>query len=238
MSWVFGICMAIVAISVLIVLVRIERGPSMLDRAVSMDVITAGLISGVSLVIVMTGSGHLMPVVAALALVGFISTVAIARFASAESDEERRILTREELAALVEKEDELDDEAAPVHDIDALIESDSSESSVALAEVRAALGAEKANSTVLSAESPASGRGHGTSQMGAANAPGANGEGESGSSASSYPGEASSPHVNDAEESGVGGEAAHVDDAEGSGADGGQDGVDRKNVSGRGEERR
>jgi len=110
---------ALLALSVLIVVVRLERGPSMLDRAVSMDVVTVGLIGGIALLTARLGSKDLVPVIAALALVGFISTVVIARFAAAESDEERRILTREELATLVDKEERLDDDAAPVHDVDA-----------------------------------------------------------------------------------------------------------------------
>lgn len=108
----------LLALSVLIVVVRLERGPSMLDRAVSMDVVTAGLIGGIALLTARFGTKDLVPVIAALALVGFISTVVIARFAAAESDEERRILTREELAALIEREERLDDTAAPVHDVD------------------------------------------------------------------------------------------------------------------------
>lgn len=120
MNVVLIICMIFVVISVFIALWRIEKGPSMLDRAVSMDVVTAALIGGVAILTAIADTRAFIPVIAALALVGFISTVTIARFAAAESSEDRRILTREELDQLLEKEEELDDDAAPVHDVDAL----------------------------------------------------------------------------------------------------------------------
>lgn len=111
-------CLALVVASVFIVLTRVEKGPSMLDRAVAMDVVTAALIAGVSIITVARGSRELIPVIAALALVGFIATVTISRFAAADSSEDKRILTREELAQLLDQE--IDDDAAPVHDVDAL----------------------------------------------------------------------------------------------------------------------
>lgn len=120
MNVILAFCLVVVIGAAFIVLVRAERGPSMLDRAVAMDVITAALIAAVAIIMVGTHSRALIPVIAALALVGFISTVTIARFVSSESSEERRILTRDELKALLEEEEQLDDDAAPVHDIDAL----------------------------------------------------------------------------------------------------------------------
>ncbi len=120
MSVVPAICLVLVVASVFIVLTRVEDGPSMLDRAVAMDVITAALIAGVSILTVARGSRELIPVIAALALVGFIATVTISRFAAAESSEEKRILTREELAQILAEEEQLDDAAAPVHDVDVL----------------------------------------------------------------------------------------------------------------------
>ena len=120
MSVVPAICLVLVVASVFIVLTRVEDGPSMLDRAVAMDVITAALIAGVSILTVARGSRELIPVIAALALVGFIATVTISRFAAAESSEEKRILTREELAQILAEEEQLGDAAAPVHDVDVL----------------------------------------------------------------------------------------------------------------------
>jgi multicomponent Na+:H+ antiporter subunit F len=111
-------CLAVLVLSVILVVTRVEQGPSMLDRAVSIDVITAALMGFVAIMSALTGRTDLVPLMAALALVGFLSTVTIARFAAAESDEERRILTREELEELLAREPELTDDAAPVHDVD------------------------------------------------------------------------------------------------------------------------
>lgn len=118
MTGVLVACLAVLALSVILVVTRVEQGPSMLDRAVSIDVITAALMGFVAIMSALTGRTDLVPLMAALALVGFLSTVTIARFAAAESDEERRILTREELEELLAREPELTDDAAPVHDID------------------------------------------------------------------------------------------------------------------------
>lgn len=118
MTWVYVVCLATLALAVVVAVTRVEQGPSMLDRAVAIDVITAGLMGFVAITAAMTGRTDLIAIMAALALVGFISTVAVARFAGAESDEERRILTREELEALLRDEPQLRDEDAPVHDVD------------------------------------------------------------------------------------------------------------------------
>lgn len=108
-------CLAVLAVAATLVLLRIERGPSMLDRAISIDVITSGLIGFTAIFSAMRGRTDLLAVMAALSLVGFLSTVTIARFMGAESDEDRRILTREEMLVA---EASLTDEDAPVHDVD------------------------------------------------------------------------------------------------------------------------
>lgn len=114
MTVVYVACLVLLALAVLLVLTRIEQGPSMLDRTVSLDVVTAGLMGFVAIVGAMTRRTDLIALMVALALVGFISTVTIARFAAAESDEERRILTPEELVPVPP----LLDDDAPVHDVD------------------------------------------------------------------------------------------------------------------------
>lgn len=118
MTWILVACLAVLVLSVILVVTRVEAGPSMLDRAVSLDVITAALMGFVAILSALTGRTDLVALLAALALVGFLSTVTIARFAAAESDEERRILTREELEELLASEPVLTDDAAPVHDVD------------------------------------------------------------------------------------------------------------------------
>lgn len=117
-------CIAVLAVATFLVVLRIERGPSVLDRAVAVDVITSALIGFIAVFSAMQGRTDLVHLMAALAIVGFLSTVTISRFAGAESDEERRILTAEEEAQLLLDETRLDDDAAPVHDVDAVAEAE------------------------------------------------------------------------------------------------------------------
>jgi len=81
-------------------LVRAERGPTMLDRTVALDVLTSIVLGAVALHAAWTRRTDSVPLLLALALVGFVSSVAIARFAAVEPEGEGRVLTREEVADL------------------------------------------------------------------------------------------------------------------------------------------
>ncbi len=96
-AWICGI---ILFVAVLIALLRVERGPSMLDRIVSLDVVVAALIGTVALWSAGTGRTDLVPLLTVLAIVAFVAAVTLARFAASEPDDEGRILSREELAQL------------------------------------------------------------------------------------------------------------------------------------------
>src|SRR5699024_9366013 len=63
------------------------------------------LIGTVALIAAATKRGDLVPVLIVLALVGFIGSVSIARFAAAESAEEGRILTKDELEDILSQRD-------------------------------------------------------------------------------------------------------------------------------------
>lgn len=119
MTIVYLACLVVLAAAVVIALFRVEVGPSMLDRAIGVDVVTAALIGFIAVLSVMQDRRDMVAILAALALVGFLSTVAISRFAAAESDVERQVLSLEELEGTLEPE-RLPDDAAPVHDVDAL----------------------------------------------------------------------------------------------------------------------
>lgn len=81
-------------------LVRAERGPSMLDRTIAVDVLTSVLVAGIATYSAWTMRTDTVPVLVALALVGFVTSVTIARFAAVEPEGEGRVLTREEADAL------------------------------------------------------------------------------------------------------------------------------------------
>ncbi|WP_341359472.1 monovalent cation/H+ antiporter complex subunit F [Georgenia sp. M64] len=117
---VYLFCSVALGLAGLLALLRIERGPSMLDRAVGLDVVTAATLGSVALVTAVTDRTDLVPVLLVLAVVGFVGAVTLARFVAVDRAEEARILTREELrAVLAQQQASDDDEAPPVHDPDA-----------------------------------------------------------------------------------------------------------------------
>jgi len=118
MTAVYVACFVILLVAAVLALTRIERGPSMFDRIVGVDVMTAVLIGSVALVAAVTKRADLVPVLIVLALVGFIGSTSVARFAAAESAEEGRILTREELEAILAEREQQSDDAPAVHDLD------------------------------------------------------------------------------------------------------------------------
>ncbi|MBD8062146.1 monovalent cation/H+ antiporter complex subunit F [Oceanitalea stevensii] len=105
MTVVYVICFVILLAAALMALSRVERGPSMFDRILGVDVTTAVLIGTVAIIAAATKRGDLVPVLIVLALVGFIGSVSIARFAAAESAEEGRILTKDELEDILSQRD-------------------------------------------------------------------------------------------------------------------------------------
>ena len=122
MTIVYAICFVLLSISALLALVRIEKGRSMLDRMLALDIMTAIVLGSVILVAAATGRDDVIPVAIVLSLVGFVGAVTIARFAAAESADEARILTAEELRAEYAKLQAVEsDEAPPVHDVDEVV---------------------------------------------------------------------------------------------------------------------
>ncbi|MEW1615983.1 MULTISPECIES: MrpF/PhaF family protein [unclassified Streptomyces] len=64
----------------LLLLVRIWRGPSMLDRAISLDVIAALIIVGLGAKSAFARDPFYFPIMLVLAFLGFTGSVGIARF--------------------------------------------------------------------------------------------------------------------------------------------------------------
>lgn len=68
---------------------RLVIGPSLPDRVVALDMMTLAIVAFCALKAIRTGDSTFLDVALVLALVGFLATVALARFA------ERQILRRE-----------------------------------------------------------------------------------------------------------------------------------------------
>ncbi len=60
---------------------RLVLGPSLPDRVVALDMMTVAIISFCGLAAIRSGDAAFLDVALALALVGFLATVALARFA-------------------------------------------------------------------------------------------------------------------------------------------------------------
>lgn len=113
MIWILYACLVMLVISLALVLIRLQRGPTNLDRAVAIDVITSACVGILVVIMAVTGRIDPLPLLVVLTSVGFIGSTTIARFAQVESIGEQRILTPEEAAS--EPEPEFDDEDAPLH---------------------------------------------------------------------------------------------------------------------------
>lgn len=94
------VCAALLAAAAAMALVRVERGPSMLDRTIALDTLTAVLVAGIGVHAAWTRRTDTVPIIVAMSLIGFVGSAAIARFAAVEPEGEGRVLTREEADAL------------------------------------------------------------------------------------------------------------------------------------------
>lgn len=97
MTVVLWIAAGLLSVAGLLALVRVVRGPSALDRVVALDVLLSCLIAGIALEAAYNQHGLTLPVLAVLALLGFVGAVTVARFgADSESDDPPEPLVRDE----------------------------------------------------------------------------------------------------------------------------------------------
>ncbi|MEV0718124.1 monovalent cation/H+ antiporter complex subunit F [Asanoa sp. NPDC050611] len=71
----------ILAGAALLALVRAVRGPSILDRAVATDVLLAIIVAAIAAEAAYTRDATALPVLVVISVLGFISSVSVARFA-------------------------------------------------------------------------------------------------------------------------------------------------------------
>lgn len=70
----------VLAVSAVLVVVRITRGPTMLDRAISFDVLVSIAIGAIAVDIAVNRSLEDVPILLVVTLLGFVGSVSIARF--------------------------------------------------------------------------------------------------------------------------------------------------------------
>ena len=96
---VVAVSAALLVAGAVLAVVRAERGPSILDRTVALDIVLTIMIAGGALYASLERRSDIVPILVVLSLVGFVGSVTVARFASVEPAGEGRVRTREEIAA-------------------------------------------------------------------------------------------------------------------------------------------
>lgn len=96
---VVAVCAALLVTGAVLAVVRAEKGPSILDRTIALDIVLTIMIAAGALYASLERRTDIVPILVVLSLVGFVGSVTVARFASIEPPGEGRVRTREEIAA-------------------------------------------------------------------------------------------------------------------------------------------
>ncbi|MEG3636947.1 monovalent cation/H+ antiporter complex subunit F [Micromonospora palythoicola] len=86
MSAVAVIVTVLLAVAGGLTLTRIIRGPSILDRAVATDVLLAVIVAAIATEAAYSRDATALPVLVVLAVLGFVGSVSVARFAARRDD--------------------------------------------------------------------------------------------------------------------------------------------------------
>ncbi|ADH91915.1 cation:proton antiporter [Arcanobacterium haemolyticum] len=84
MMWVIGASAVVELIAIALLLWRLGRGPTTLDRVVTLDMITSAVVGGIAILFAFTRRTDLLPVFVVLSLVGFVGSTVAARNATEE----------------------------------------------------------------------------------------------------------------------------------------------------------
>lgn len=76
------VCLILMAITGVLCVVRIIRGPATLDRTVAADVFVAAMAGSIGIEAAVGRHTTTLPILVAMAFVGFLGSVSIARFAA------------------------------------------------------------------------------------------------------------------------------------------------------------
>ena len=81
LAWAIEIAFALLMLAMGLGLLRLARGPSLPDRVVALDLLTVLAVAFCALYAIASGRAAYLDVAIALALIAFLATVALARFA-------------------------------------------------------------------------------------------------------------------------------------------------------------
>jgi multicomponent Na+:H+ antiporter subunit F len=74
------VCLAGLSLAAVLCVVRLVLGPSVPDRIVALDALLYVVVSGIAVGAAATGDSSFLAVLVAVALLGFVGTVTVARF--------------------------------------------------------------------------------------------------------------------------------------------------------------
>lgn len=80
LHWTAEVAIALLLVAMLLVLFRLLRGPNLGDRIMALDTLTTLTVGLIGALTVRTGFALYLDIAIAIALVGFLSTVALARY--------------------------------------------------------------------------------------------------------------------------------------------------------------
>ena len=87
------VALGVIALSLLVALYRLLRGPTLPDRIVAVDMLSFLVIAYIAVLVVSTGNAAFLDAASTLALITFLSTAAFARYIErwgAHPDKDRR----------------------------------------------------------------------------------------------------------------------------------------------------
>lgn len=80
MNWLMMVIMVVFGVAAILTLIRIVRGPSILDRAVASDVLLTEVMCVIGAEMAINGHTRNIPVLLIIAAIGVFGSIAVARF--------------------------------------------------------------------------------------------------------------------------------------------------------------
>jgi len=80
LEWALNVALGLLSLALLITVIRVIIGPTLPDRVMALDMLVAVAIGFIAVLGVKTGQALYADIAIALGLVGFLATVALARF--------------------------------------------------------------------------------------------------------------------------------------------------------------
>lgn len=110
-GWLVG---GMLVVASLLTLLRIAKGPSVLNRTLASDVLVTTLLCGIAAEATLSRHGSTIPIMVSLSLVAFVGSVSVSRFVARDTDPAEPLEQAEEVTdPLATDEDTLGPQADP-----------------------------------------------------------------------------------------------------------------------------